>query len=101
MAETLRKGTPTGYEETLTVVKIDEKASSQSMGPRDPASQDSACEESLYTILRSKEKILTIILAPFAAFISPVSSSIYLPAGWLISQSVGSSAKHIFKLMNR
>jgi MFS family permease len=80
MAETPRKGTPTGHEEPLTVVKIDEKASSQSLGPRDPASQDSAREESPYTTLRNKEKIFTIILASFAAFILPVSSSIYLPA---------------------
>jgi hypothetical protein len=63
MAETPRKGTPTGYEEPLTVVKIDEKASSQSLGPRDPASQDSECEESPYTILRNEEKIFTIIQA--------------------------------------
>lgn len=80
MAETPRKGTPTGHEEPLTVVKIDEKASSQSLGPRDPASQDSAREESPYTTLRNKEKIFTIILASFAAFILPISSSIYLPA---------------------
>lgn len=33
-----------------------------------------------YTILSEKEKIFTIIMASFAAFISPVSSSIYYPA---------------------
>ena len=80
MAEMPRKVTPTSHEEPLTVVKIDEKASSQSLSPRDPASRDSAREESPYTILGSKEKIFTIILASSAAFISPVSSSIYLPA---------------------
>jgi hypothetical protein len=77
MAETPRKGTPTGHEEPLTVVKIDEKASSQSLGPRDPASQDSACQEPPYTFLCNKEKIFTIILTSFAAFISQVSSSTY------------------------
>jgi len=33
-----------------------------------------------YTILTEKQKIFTIIMASFAAFISPVSSSIYYPA---------------------
>jgi len=33
-----------------------------------------------YTILSEKQKVFTIILASFAAFISPVSSSIYYPA---------------------
>ncbi len=80
MAETPTKGTHTGHDESLTVIKVDEKASPQSLKSTDPARQDSPCEESLYTILRNKEKIFTIILASFAAFISPVSSSIYLPA---------------------
>jgi hypothetical protein len=33
-----------------------------------------------HTILTEKEKIFTIIMASFAAFISPVSASIYYPA---------------------
>lgn len=37
-------------------------------------------QEPPHTILTEKEKIFTIIMASFAAFISPVSSSIYYPA---------------------
>jgi hypothetical protein len=33
-----------------------------------------------HTILTEKEKIFTIIVASFAAFISPVSAAIYFPA---------------------
>jgi len=33
-----------------------------------------------HTILTEKEKVFTIIMASFAAFISPVSASIYYPA---------------------
>jgi hypothetical protein len=76
----LKERAPTGHEETLTVGKIDERAPPQPQGPEKHPTQEVTINEPPYTTLRDKEKIFTIILASFAAFISPVSSSIYLLA---------------------
>jgi MFS family permease len=74
MKETSKGRTQANYEEGLMVANLEERTSSQSQGP------EVASAEPPYTILPNHEKIFTIILASFAAFISPVSSSIYLPA---------------------
>lgn len=45
-------------------------------------------EQPPHTMLTEKEKIFTIIMASFAAFISPVSASIYYPALNLLAQDL-------------
>jgi hypothetical protein len=50
-------------------------------GPGAPPSESpQPPDQPPHTILTEKEKIFTIIMASFAAFISPVSASIYYPA---------------------
>src|SRR5882724_11951853 len=80
MRQTSKEGAPTGTEEALAVSKIDDESSQLSREPEKAPTQEVSSEEPPYTILRNGEKIFTIILASFAAFISPVSSSIYFPA---------------------
>ena len=80
MIETSKKQAPTGHIEALLVDNVHPKATSQSEEQEVDSAQEVSSVEPPYTILAQKEKIFTIILASFAAFISPVSSSIYLPA---------------------
>jgi predicted MFS family arabinose efflux permease len=80
MMEDLKNTTLSGNEATMIVANIDDSASPHPHQPEKSPTQDVSNEEPPYTILSNREKIFTIILASFAAFISPVSSSIYLPA---------------------
>jgi hypothetical protein len=80
MNRTSKEEAPACTEEALTVSKIDDESSQQSRESEKAPTQEASSEEPPYTILRNGEKIFTIILASFAAFISPVSSSIYFPA---------------------
>jgi len=59
-----------------------EKATTHEAG-KDGEEQQTEAQEEIqppYTILTEKGKIFTIMMASFAAFISPVSGSIYYPA---------------------
>ena len=48
--------------------------------PEAPSESPQPPDQPPYTILTEKEKIFSIIMASFTAFISPVSASIYYPA---------------------
>ena len=54
-----------------------------------PASEQTDSPDQLpHTTMTDKEKIFTIIMASFAAFISPVSASIYYPSLNLLAQDL-------------
>jgi ACR3 family arsenite efflux pump ArsB len=63
--------------------------------PEMPALDSTRSNETVYTILSEKEKRFTIILASFAALISPVSASIYFPALNSLSSDLHVSASDI------
>jgi len=80
MKEVSKEEAPAGHVEDLIVDNVHKTAASRPEKPEIGSTQEAADAEPPYTILAHREKIFTIILASFAAFISPVSSSIYFPA---------------------
>lgn len=60
--------------------QVDVEASPQTQEPEISLTQQNLQDEAPHTILTERQKIFTIIIASFAAFISPVSASIYYPA---------------------
>jgi hypothetical protein len=63
-----------------STTKQEDKSSSGIEAQAPPSESPQPPDQPPHTILTEKEKIFTIIMASFAAFISPVSASIYYPA---------------------
>ena len=80
MSDNLRTITLLDKGESRPPRDVDEEASLQTQGPEKSTTQPPQSDEPPYTIFSEKQKIFTITVASFAAFISPVSSSIYYPA---------------------
>jgi hypothetical protein len=63
-----------------TVSNVDSHVAPPAHKPEPSPNQQIPHEEPPHTILTEKQNILTIVLALFSAFISPVSAGIYYPA---------------------
>ena len=80
MSDNLRTITLLDKGESRPPRDVDEEAFLQTLEPEKSITQPPQSDEPPYTIFSEKQKIFTITVASFAAFISPVSSSIYYPA---------------------
>jgi hypothetical protein len=80
MPDSTRETPPSAKGESHSSSNVDIEASIQNQGSEQSTAPQPQMDEAPHTILTEKQKIFTVILASFAAFISPVSSSIYYPA---------------------